>query len=105
MANGTFDELLQWLQNHDGQSVNMEIGADDPHAGQPVNAVSVAMHVAIEGIQSATNLDLPGRMAVVVQLGGGERNRLYLEQERILKILIHDGVKIWFVSGFYIGLS
>jgi hypothetical protein len=55
--------------------------------------------------QSATNIDRPDEMAVTVQLGEGEKNRLYLGPERITKILIHGGVKIWFLERFYVGLS
>jgi hypothetical protein len=63
------------------------------------------MHVTLNGIQSATNVDRPNCMAVVVRLDGDDRNRLYLEPARITKILIHGGVKIWFLDRFYVGLS
>jgi hypothetical protein len=44
-------------------------------------------------------------MAVMVRLGG-ERNRLYLERERITRIEPHlDAWKIWFLDRFYVGLS
>jgi hypothetical protein len=32
----------------------------------------------------------------MVRLDGDDRNRLYLEPDRITKSLIHGGVKIWF---------
>ena len=65
----------------------------------------VAMHVRLNGIESATNLDRPDRMAIMVRLDDDDRNRLYLEPDRITKILIHGGVKIWFLERFYVGLS
>jgi hypothetical protein len=105
MAQSTFDELLQWLQEHDGRSVYLEVGTDAPDTAQPADAFPVAMHVTLNGIQSATNLDRPDRMAVMVRLDGGDQNRLYLEPDRITKILIHGGVKIWFLERFYVGLS
>jgi hypothetical protein len=105
MAEATFDELLQWLQEHDGQSVYLEVGTDAPDTVHPASAFPLAMHVTLEGITPATNLDLPDDMAVMVKLGGGERNRLYLEPKRITKILIHGAVKIWYLEKFYVGLS
>ena len=63
------------------------------------------MHVTLNDIQSATNLDRCDRMAVMVRLDGADRNRLYLEPDRITKILIHSGVKIWFLDRFYVALS
>lgn len=105
MAEATFDQLLEWLQDHDGQSVYLEVGTEAADTEHPADAFPVAMHVTIEGIQPATNVDLPERMAVMVRLGGGDRNRLYLEQERITRILIHGGVKIWYLGRFYVGLS
>jgi hypothetical protein len=85
--------------------VRIPVGPSAPDVEQPADAFAVAMHVTITGIQPATNLDLPDRMAVMLQLGGGERNRLYLERERITKIVIHGGLTIWFPGRFYIGLS
>ena len=105
MTESTFDELLQWLEEHDGRSVYLEVGTDARHTAQPANAFPVAMHVTLNGIQSATNLDRPDRMAIMVRLDGGDQNRLYLEPDRITKILIHGGVKIWFLERFYVGLS
>jgi len=49
------------------------------------------MRVTLNGIQSATNLDRPDRMAVIVRLDGDDRNCLYLEPDRITKILTHGG--------------
>ena len=97
-AESTFDELLQWLQDHDGRSVYLEVGADATNTAQPANAFPVAMHVTLNGIESATNLDRPERMAVTVRLEGGDQSRLYLEPDRISKILVHGGVKIWFLE-------
>jgi hypothetical protein len=91
MAESTFDELLEWLQKHDGRSVYLEIGTDATDTTQPADAFPVAMHLTLNGIQSATNLDRPDRMAVMVRLDGDDRNRLYLEPDRITKILIHGG--------------
>ena len=105
MSEATFDDLLQWLQEREGESVYLEVGTDAPDAEHLADAFPVAMHVTIEGIQPATNLDLPDRMAVVVKLGGGERNRLYLEPERITKIVIHGAAKIWYLGKFYVALS
>jgi hypothetical protein len=44
-------------------------------------------------------------MAMMVRLDGGDQNRLYLEPDRITKILIHGGVKVWFLDRFYVALS
>jgi hypothetical protein len=105
MAESTSDELLEWLQEHNGRSVYLEVGTDAPDTMQPASAFPVAMHVTLNGMQSATNLDRPDHMAVMVRLDGDDRNRLYLEPDRITKILIHGGVKVWFLERFYIALS
>lgn len=105
MGEATFDELLQWIQDREGRSVYLEVGTDAPDNEYATSALPLAMHVTVEGIQPATNLEVPDRMAVMVKLGHGNRNRLYLEPERITKILIHGGVKIWYLGKFYVGLS
>jgi hypothetical protein len=78
----------RWLQEHEGHSVYLEVGTDAPDTEDHADAFPVAMHVTIEGIQPATNVDVRDRMAVMVRLGG-EGSRLYLEPGRVTKILIH----------------
>jgi hypothetical protein len=85
--------------------VYLEIGTDAPDTADTAGAFPVAIHVTLNGIQAATNLDRPDHMAVLVRLDDDDRNRLYLEPDRITKILIHGGVKIWFLDRFYVGLS
>lgn len=65
----------------------LEVGTDAPDTAQLADALPVAMHVTLSGIQSATSVDRPGRMAVMVRFDGGGQNRLYLEPDRITKIL------------------
>lgn len=83
----------------------LEVGTDASDIAEPADAFPVAMHVTLSGIQSATNVDRLDRMAVMVRLDGDGRNRLYFEPDRITKIVIHGGVKIWFLGRFYIALS
>lgn len=89
MAESTFDERLEWLQEHNGRSVYLEVGTDAPDTTERADAFPVAMHVTLNGIQPATNLDRANRMAVMVRLHDEDRNRLYLEPDRITRILIH----------------
>lgn len=105
MSTAAFDELLQWLQDHDGHEVYMEIGTPSGPK-HPTDAIALATHVTLRGFRSATNVEYPDPMAVMVSLTN-ERDRLYLEPDRIERIAIHPtaGVKIWFDGGFYVAMS
>lgn len=101
----TFDQLLEWLQSRSGKRVYLEVGTTATDTEMEAEAFPVALWVTIEGIESATNIDLPDRMGVMVRLGE-ERNRLHLEPERITRIERHiDAWKVWYLDRFYVGLS
>src|SRR4051812_12018040 len=101
-----FDELLQWLQDRDGESVYLELGTQAPDTEHGADAPGLALHVMLEGIHPATNEDLPDQMAVMVKLGSGERNRLYLEPSRITEIRIaSDTAKVVVLGSFYVGFA
>jgi hypothetical protein len=63
--------------------VYLEVGTDAPDTTQLADAFPVAMHVKLNGIKSATNLDRPDRNAVMVRLDDDDRNRLYLVEARV----------------------
>ena len=94
------------LQAQKGKSVYLEVGTKAPDLEESADAFTVAMHVTIEGIEPATNRDVPENLAVMVQLSGGRHNRIYLEPSRISRIVIHGGaVKVWFFDRYYVALS
>lgn len=105
MAEATFDEFLEWLQERVGSRVYLEVGTKAPDLEFQADAFPVALHVVIKGIQPATNTDRPEKMSVMVDLEG-EGNRLYLEPDRITEINIHGpAVKLRYLDRFYVALS
>jgi hypothetical protein len=47
MSEATFDELLQWLEEHEGRSVYLEVGTDALDTAQVADVLPVAMHVTL----------------------------------------------------------
>ena len=63
------------------------------------------MHVTVEDIRSGDDMHRD-RMVLSVKLGGGERNRLFFDPERVTRVEIHGGAaRAWIHGAFYVALS
>jgi hypothetical protein len=105
MAGATFTEVVDWLIDHAGEPVYVEVGMIDPAGQQLDNAIVVTMHPTLGEVENATDIDRE-RNAVVVRLVGGERDRIYIDPARVTRVEGGGGVlKVWIHDASYIAFS
>lgn len=107
MAEATFTDLIDWLSDHNGKSVSVEVGTDDPDAdpSRPTDTIPLRFRSTLGAVENAENEDY-GRKAVLIRLHGGtDSGRVYFDPAWITRIQIHSAVKVWFHGAFYIALA
>ncbi len=105
VAGTTFNELFDFLVDHQGARVYIEVGLPDPESHIPAEARPIGMHdIEIGRIEDAVDPDLD-RGVVRVPLLIGTESRLYIDEGRISRIQVdRDAAKVWFHDAFYIAI-
>lgn len=104
MADAAYEDLFDWLQEHEGEQVAMEVGTRDPDSDDPGDAIVLVQHVTLGAVQPASDEGVD-RLVTMVRLASGERDRLYFDKARVTRVQKHLGVvKVTFHDRFYISL-
>jgi hypothetical protein len=102
----TFTDVVDWLADRQGRGVYVEVGMRDPTMDHN-DAIVLAAHVQLGNIGDGIDVSHE-RGIVYLPLAGidSDRNRVYLDRQRITEIQI-DGpaLRLFFHDSFYIAFS
>lgn len=105
MDQPSFDDALDWIAAREGESVYLEVGIADPTLPDS-SFYPVAQHATLGKVRLGEDVGHDGRGLAVLPFSGGERNRMYLDSERVTGIIVnHAGLKITFHDSIYVAMS
>lgn len=105
MENPTFSDVVDWLAEREGRSVYIEVGMRDPTLDN-ADFFPLAMHATLEAPKIGEDTGHDGRGLIYVKLRDGERNRLYIDQARVTKIIVRPGaLKLTFHDAMYLAIT
>ncbi len=100
----TFDDVMDWLTEREGQEVYVEVGVEDPTLDNN-DYFPVAMHVTLGKVGLGEDAGHQRGLAWL-PFSGGDRNRIYFDPARVTDITInHAGLKLTFHDSIYVAMS
>lgn len=100
----TYAEVIDWLSDHEGETVFMEVGLRDPTKDATDIIVVMAHDVTLGKAQIGENLDHEGRGITYLPFAGHERNRIFIDPAHVSTMRGGGpGIKVWFHDSTYVG--
>lgn len=104
----TFADVVDFLADHKGKKVYIEIGTRDLEAERSGDAFVLKLHNLTFGEVEDAYDEIRERKAPMVMLGNGEDgSRMFINPRQVTKIEgdPHRGLKVWLDDAFYIALA
>jgi hypothetical protein len=104
MADATFKEVFNWLVDHKGQKVYIEVGCRDPAIAERADFAAIGLHTTLGDVRTVED-KTHGRRALRVLVANDDRSGIEVDEARVTSAKIHGpGLKVW-QEGVYIGVT
>jgi hypothetical protein len=95
MPDAAFQEVFDWLADHKGKRVWIEIGQKDPQAEQQADFAALGLHATL-GVVRTVKDTTHARRALRVVIGDDEESGIEIDEARFERAKIHGGaLKVW----------